>query len=182
MKAKHFWYAVSSGERGRIAARINVDRFEVHQIGKAAPVTILPALIRAMVDMEECERLHRSRKHRYATEVRTGMSGCKDLFLIEELDRNWQDFPMHKLLHVSMYGNLNEDASVWLGDIPVLLDMLGESDGVELKECPSRSYKFRRAFESEELYEEDERFLSEETLERLRALQLEDYDGDDDEA
>lgn len=171
METKHFWYYVqNTGARGRIAARVTCGRFEVHQVGRAAPVDVLPSLIKAMVDMEMCEQLHTERTHRYATEIRHGMSGCRDYYLVKERSVEWQDYPMHKLLHVSMFGNINENASVWLGDVPVLLEMLGDySSEVELEECPVRHYNFKTAWDG---FEVGDVCLSAETLERLRQIEF----------
>ena len=177
---KHFYFTDNDNDlSGRVAARIDCGRFEMRGISGSAPsVPVLLRIVSEIVNADEAVELHRARANRYATHERVGMSGCRDLFLVEERDEEWCDYPRHHLLHISMYGKINEPVSVWLGDLPVLLGMLGDgnTEGVSVEQAEIQQYDFVSANQGP--YNHENQYISEETLARLRSLQLSD---DDDE-
>ena len=61
-----------------------------------------------------------TRRNPYATERVIGMSGAENYRLRECRNQTVGDFPVRATVHVSMYGKLNQDIRIWLGDLPAL--------------------------------------------------------------
>jgi len=181
---KHFFWD-SHENSGRIALRATDQRFVVKRLaGNAPPAGIVWKLLHETERefLEQANEQHRCRKHRYAVEKRVGMSGCINFLLREERDVELDDFPITARLHVSMYGKLNEDVSMWPGDlIPILTCRahvaIPEDGEITLEEATVGTYEFKEpsAFltETAEGYDisvSSGGVAAEETLERLQKL------------
>lgn len=140
---RHYvWNDLSDGKHGRIAVSAECDRFVLKRLaGKAPPPAVLLAV---WADLgpefgERCGHYARTRKNPYIVQTRTGMSGCMDVLVRELRNLALRDMPIIGGLHISMTDKLNEDVSLWLGDIPAIWDELRDMydvDDVHIYEVP----------------------------------------------
>jgi hypothetical protein len=153
------------------------DRFRFAQIAGQAPVP--EALYKALAEMPELlERawtLDKTRVHRVGVEIRRGMSGCADILLREERDVELCDYPIKARIHVSMAGKINQPIKFWIGDLPRLVEVLKRECPVESTDFPvfieeAPLFSHTEIFDAEEVT--DEKYLSTETLDRLRRIQF----------
>lgn len=92
--------------------------------GKAIGIDLLlPVLSAALPEnwIEEAEGFHQSRKNPWLVKIRQGRSGCRDYILYLLRDSKYMDQSRSSSIHISMAGRLNEEISMWLGDVPPLL-------------------------------------------------------------
>lgn len=110
---------------GRIGVLLDNDRLEVRQLaGEALPADLLLPVLDNALGIEwrsEAEKLHLGRKNRWAIETRQHRSGAVDYLLRILKDARMEDAPIVAGIHVSMYGKLNRNVAMWLGDVPPLL-------------------------------------------------------------
>jgi hypothetical protein len=98
--------------------------------GNSLPIEFLLSILNAGLgeDWEkEAENLHLLRKKPWQVTRRCGRSGAEDYSLLILLNSDWKYFYKAAHVHISMYGNLNEGFSMWLGDIPPLLNTILEN-------------------------------------------------------
>lgn len=184
---KHYeWRQIDSDGKpvahGRVAVGVDgEDRFRFAQIAGQAPVP--EVLYKALAEMPELlERawtLDKTRVNRAGVQVRVGMSGCVDILLREERDIELCDYPIKARLHVSMAEKINRPLKFWLGDLPRLLEVLKHGCPVESTDFPVYIeevplFTDTGIFDAEEVAHE--KYLSTETLDRLRRIQFEDDD------
>lgn len=127
---------------GHVGIRVENLRLKLRVLsGPALPAELLvPVLNIALPDfwVEAAETAHQARANPWYVNLYRGMSGCQnhELYSLQNLEFMNQKFAAS--IHVSMYGKLNCDLDVWLGDLPPLLASLLEeypppTEGYELK-------------------------------------------------
>lgn len=95
--------------------------------GNSLPIEFLLSILNAGLGEgweKEAENLHLSRKKPWQVTRRCGRSGAEDYSLLILSNSDWKYFYKAAYVHISMYGNLNEGFTMWLGDIPPLLSII----------------------------------------------------------
>ncbi|MBP2070773.1 hypothetical protein [Thermoanaerobacterium butyriciformans] len=93
--------------------------------GNALPVEFLLSILNAGLKEgweKEAEKLHLSRKNPWLVSRYVSTSGAEDYYLTVLSNPVWKYVYNTAHIHISMYGKLNEDLNLWLGDIPPLLN------------------------------------------------------------
>lgn len=125
---KHIHWRSKNKEQGGI---LGLKRDETNRItivplkGNALPIEFLLSLLDAGLGEgweKEAENLHLSRKNPWQVSRYVSTSGAEDYHLTVLSNPDWQYFYRSAHVHISMYGKLNEDLNLWLGDIPPLLN------------------------------------------------------------
>jgi hypothetical protein len=156
---KHFVWSYNN-ETGRVAVSVDGDRITVRQIaGMAPPWSAEDATAIEWSNVLNnafhgpsgeplrvwAQDLSAQRVNRFAVQTCWGKSGSRNYLLRVERDAALADYPIAAVLHVSMYGKLNEGLSMWLGDFAELNNaIIGDVDdetpdaaGLVIREVPT---------------------------------------------
>ena len=87
----------------------------------------------------------KSRKLKYHIQRITGMSGCEDYYIIfaEYFGGRYHELRRKHLLHISMYGKVNEGISMYIGDFVEIISWIQDNTNM-LFDDPRRML-FRRS-------------------------------------
>ena len=127
---KHFQFDGFKGLRGRFAMRLSGDLIEMQPLAGNAPRP--EHVLKAVAQMPELVGAINvaipTRRNLYTIDRRVGMSGAVDVRLREHRDEMWADYPVRAVVHISMYGKLNQGFRLWVGDFGALFAHIWAQD------------------------------------------------------
>lgn len=177
---KHFKVTVNNDDY-RVAVRFTeYAKLQVKRLGRPIPSVALKDVILEYLDedgLRIAEELHQGRKNKYSIDIHTGASGCSDGYLVELLNAEWKNYYKRWLLHTSARGKVNRGLDIWLGDVPVLFEILDKSKSglrVYIEEAEIKEYDFKYPSSKKDCVVVDGRVLiNAKTLSRLREISAE---------